>query len=135
MENAYDAYGASQRPVLLRIAAVEKRICDRQRAQTATATDLSKKYKISISTICKWLKYEGIDPKARANELLRVNNMHTGKPVRISEDGINYKIYKSVVSLVKNFEKDFGCNGHYGSICRCIRNNKPYKGKIIEFTA
>ena len=100
-----------------------------------TATDLSKKYKISISTICKWLKYEGIDPKARANELLRVNNMHTGKPVRISEDGINYKIYKSVVSLVKNFEKDFGCNGHYGSICRCIRNNKPYKGKIIEFTA
>lgn len=100
-----------------------------------TATDLSMKHKISTATICTWLRREGINPRERANKLKRVPNVHTMKPVRISEDGINYKTYESVVSLAENFEKDFGCKGSYGSIWYCIKNNKTYKGKIVEYVA
>lgn len=103
---------------------------------TLTATDLSKEYKISSSTVCNWLRDEGISSKIRADEKLKKRSYtYIMKPVRISEDGINYKIYESVVSLAENFEKDFGCKCSYGGMWYCIKHNKTYKGKIIEYIA
>jgi hypothetical protein len=100
------------------------------------STDLSKKYKISSSTICMWLREEGLSSKSRAdNRLRKKSNIYAMKQVRISEDGINYRTYKSVVELAENFEKDFGDKCSYGGIWYCIRNNKKYKGRIVEYVA
>lgn len=114
---------------------LRKTIIDKYKSNnTLLATDLSKEYKISSSTICNWLRSEGISSKARADEKLKKGTYtHIMKPVRISEDGINYRVYESVVSLAEHFEKDFGCKCSYGGIWYCIKNNKTYKGKIVEY--
>ena len=97
-------------------------------------TDLSKKYKVSQSTISTWLRNDGLSSKSRAdNRLKNSHNVATMRRVRISEDGINYKIYESITILAKNFEKDFGDKCSYGSVWYCIKHNKKYKGKFIEY--
>lgn len=93
---------------------------------------LSDKYNITMATVWQWLNNENIDIKSKSNNLKRKPNIYASKKVKVIDSGKEY-IYPSIICLSNNFEKDYGIKANYNSIIRCLKNNRKYKGKKIEY--